>query len=405
MVMAALRFRYRAIGADGARIKGDMEAANVADLEMRLRRMGLALVRAQPATTIRPRLWRRAVRRDDLIGFCFHLEQLLRAGVPLLESLTDFRDCTEHPVLRQAMAAVIDDIQGGQTFSMALASHQHIFDEVFVNLVAAGEASGELPDLMLRLTDMLKWRDSISSQTRLLMLYPALTAVVVMVALGVLMTKVVPELIGFLQSVRLAVPWYTRLLIATSEVAVQGAMVIGPMIVATALLLPALRRQRPTLRLVLDGWALRSWGIGPLLRKMALASFSHTLAMLSTSGLPLIDGLRIAEGTVRNARLRDGLQRARVLIVDGAGVSRAFADVGLFPPLVIRMLRVGEHTGNMDRALQSVGFFYDRDVRMSVSRLQTLLQPVMTLVLGLLLGWCMFAVLGVIYQSLDQIKL
>lgn len=403
--MPAPRFRYRAIRADGARIQGDMAAANVADLEMRLHRMGLVLVRAQPATVVLPLPWRRRVRRDDLIGFCFHLEQLLRAGVPLLESLTDFRDCTEHPVLRQTVATVIDDIQGGQSFSMALANHQDVFDEVFVNLVAAGEASGELPDLLLRLTDMLKWRDGISSQTRLLMLYPALTAVVVTIALGVLVTKVVPELIGFLQSVRLAVPWYTQLLIATSEAAVQGGAVIGPMIVAAALLLPTLLRRRPALRLLLDGWALRSWGIGPLLRKMALASFSHTLAMLSASGLPLIDGLRIAEGTVRNAKLRDGLQRARTLIVDGAGVSRAFADVGLFPPLVIRMLRVGEHTGNMDRALQSVGFFYDRDVRMSVSRLQTLLQPVMTLVLGLLLGWCMFAVLGVIYQSLDQIKL
>lgn len=405
MVMSASRFRYRALGADGARIKGYMEAANVADLEQRLRRMGLALIRADMAAAAPFRVGRRKVRRDDLIGFCFHLEQLLRAGVPLLESLADFRDCTEHPLLRQTVTSVIDGIQGGQRFSEALAAHREVFDEVFVNLVAAGEASGELPDLMLRLTEMLKWRDSISSQTRLLMLYPALTALVVAIALGVLMTKVVPELIGFLQSVRVAVPWYTRLLIVTSDVVVRGTVVIGPLLLVMALLIPTLMRRRPGFRHALDGWALRCWGIGPLLRKMALASFSHTLAMLSTAGLPLIDGLLIAEGTVRNAALRDGLQRARALIVDGAGVSRAFADVGLFPPLVVRMLRVGEHTGNMDHALQNVGFFYDRDVRMSVSRLQTLLQPVMTLILGLLLGWCMLAVLGVIYQSLDQIKL
>ena len=206
-----MRFIYRAANAQGKVQAGQIEAANLADLELRLARLGLMLI--QGKSSHREVLGRRKISRRELITFTFHLEQLTRAGVPLLEGLTDLRDSIDHPVFREVIANIIENIEGGRLLSQALASHPKVFDVVFVNLIAAGEASGELPAVLKSLTDSIKWQDELIAQAKKVILYPSFVAVLVFGVVAFLMVYLVPQLVDFMKSMKQEIPLNTQILL------------------------------------------------------------------------------------------------------------------------------------------------------------------------------------------------
>jgi type IV pilus assembly protein PilC len=397
-------FLYKAVDADGKVVRGQLDAANDADLDQRLERLGLELidVREQAAQSLF--LVKRKVKRQDLITFCFHLEQLTRAGVPLLAGLADLRDSLDHPQFRQIIANILDEVEGGKMLSEALAMHPAVFDSLFVNLVKAGEQSGRLAEIFGRLTESLKWQDEMIAQAKKAVMYPAFVGVVVSGVLFFMMIYLVPQLVGFMKNMGQELPLHTRILIAVSDFFVHYWYVVLSAPIAAFVAVKIAAQRSPDFRYRLDGLKLRLWLIGPILKKITLARFASFLGLLYSSGISMLQALKICEGIASNVVVAHGIEQAGRQIGEGQGITASFQNTGLFPPLVIRMFKVGETTGALDTALANVSYFYDRDVKESIGRLQTLIEPALTVILGLLMGWIMLSVLGPIYDTISKLK-
>lgn len=396
-------YTYKAVNADGRKVLGRIDAINLVDLEMRLRRMELDLVSGAPVSH-RGLFSGGGVPRREIIHFCFHLQQLVHAGVPVIEGLTDLRDSLEHPRFREVVASLIESIEGGKTLSQAMASHHRVFDKVFVSLIRAGETTGRLPEVLHSLNESLKWEDELASQTKKMVAYPAFVGLVVLVATFFLMVYLVPQLKMFVKNMGQVLPLQTQILFFVSDLMVAWWYIVLLLPVLATLGLRLLLRSNPLARFRFDGLKLRLPLLGPIQRKIVLSRFANTFALLYASGIPILESIRTTQDVVGNLVIRRGLERVEQLIGDGQNVTAAFHSTGFFPPLVIRMLRVGENTGALDGALLNVSYFYTRDVRESVQKMQQLIEPMLTIVMGGLLGWIMLSVLGPVYDVISKIK-
>lgn len=399
------QFQYKAMDPRGKLVTGTMEAANAADLELRLGRMALDVIRSREVQRSIPRFGTRAIKRRDLITFCLHMEQLTSAGVPIIEGLSDLRDSLDHPRFREVITAVIESIQGGATLSDAMGAVPKVFPGVMLSLIRAGEQTGRLSDVFKNLTENLKWQDEQMAMTRKLLTYPAIVGTVVIGVIFFLMIYLVPQLLSFVTAMGKEIPLHTKALIAVSNGVAEYWYLVILVPVALVALASYLARVNPAVRATLDDWKLRFWVIGPILKKSLLARFSNYFALMYGAGIPVLDSLKVSESIVGNRALANAIERAGRQIADGASLSGGFESAGVFPPLVLRMLRVGESTGALEDAMRQVGYFYSRDVRESVDRLQSLIEPTMTLFLGAILAWVMFSVLGPIYDLITQIKI
>jgi type IV pilus assembly protein PilC len=396
-------FSYKAINSRGKAMLGQIEAINLIDLELRLQRMGLDLIVGAPSRK-RASLFKGAIGRQDLINFCFHLEQLATAGVPVLESLSDLRDSAENPRFREVMSGLIESIQGGQGLSAAMADYPEVFSKVFASLIRTGEDTGRMSEVLKSLAENLKWEDEIVAQTRKMMMYPLFVGGIVVAVTFFLMIYLVPQMISFIKASGQKIPLHTRALIEVSNFIIHywWAVLMAPVLAYAGLKLAAARS--PHFRYQVDNAKLHIPMIGTILRKIILSRFASTFAMMYASGITILDCIKSSEEGAGNLVVKEGLALAGQQIAEGKNVSNAFQDVGLFPPLVIRMLRVGESTGNLDNALLNVSYFYNRDVKDAIGKVQVMIEPAMTVILGVLLGWVMLSVLGPIYDSISKIK-
>jgi len=396
-------YKYKAVDSHGHLVPGEIDITNIDALERHLEGMGLDLISHR---TVKVRKEKRGkTSRKDLIAFCVHMEQLTRAGVPIMEGLDDLRTGAVNPTFRSIVASVISDIEGGKTLSQALKAHPTVFDEVFTSLVGAGEATGQLSEVFKNLTDSIKWQDEIIAQTKKAIMYPGFVLVVVGGAVTFLMVYLVPQLVEFIKNVGQDIPLHTRALIATSNAFVNYWYLVFGIPVVLVIAYNMYYRVSPSFRLKADRFKLRLWIIGPILEKIALARFANYFALTYRAGLGVLDCIQICQGVVNNAWLRNGLIEANRMLSEGESISGAFEKTRLFPLLILRMLKVGESTGGLDEALLNVSYFYDRDVKESIGRMQTLIEPLLTVVLGLILGWVMLSVLGPIYDSLSNMDL
>lgn len=396
-------YTYKAVGPDGKTKTGVLDAGNEVDLELRLKRTGLDLIRAKPAKG--KGAAGGAVQRRELIDFFFNLEQLTHAGVPLLESMSDLRDTVLNPRFKDVIGNLIENIEGGMRLSQAMAEHPGVFDKVFVSLIHAGEQSGRLAEVFRHITDSLKWSDEMAAQTKQILMYPSFVLVVVVGITFFLMIYLVPQLAGFIKGMGQELPAQTRALIFISGVFVQYWWAILTVPVVALILLKVAATASPAVRYRVDDLKLRIWPVGPILRKIILARFANFFAMMYASGITVLECVATARDIAGNAVIADSLAKAGRQIEEGRNLTQAFSDTGIFPPLVLRMLKVGEATGGLDRALLNVSYFYDRDVKESIKRVQVMIEPTLTVVLGLLLGWIMMTVLAPIYDVITKIKL
>ena len=397
-------FSYKAVDASGKNVLGRVEAVNLFDLEQRLSRMGLDLVTGAPSAQRARLMGGNRIPRQDLINFCFHLEQLASAGVPVLEGLVDLRESVERPRFREVVSGLIEAIEGGRSLSQALGEFPEIFSKVFVSLVRAGEQTGKLADVLKSLTESLKWEDELASQTKKLLMYPAFVGSIVLVVTLFLMIYLVPQMTGFIRNMGQEVPLQTRILIAVSDFFVNywWAVVAAPFAAWAGIRLAV--KGNPAVAYAIDRYKITAPLIGPILRKIILSRFASSFAMMYSSGITVLDAIRSCEEIVGNKPMENALRTAGQQIAEGKNMTAAFQDLGLFPPLVIRMLRIGENTGALDTSLLNVSYFYNREVRESIGKLQAMVEPALTLVLGAILGWVMLSVLGPVYDSLSKMK-
>ncbi len=398
-------YQYKAIDRTGRSARGKLDAANEVDLELRLKKMGLDLIIARPVRSQGPSIAGGSITRQDLITFCFDLEQVTRAGIPLIDGLRDLREGMENPRFREILTSVLEDIEGGKTLSQALGGFPRVFNTVFVSLIRAGELSGTLTEVFENLGATLKWHDELVSQTRRLLVYPSLVFVVVTAVMVFLLLYLVPQVTQLMKTMGLALPIQTRILIGMSNFTATWWPVLLVLPILTAALITFLVRTRPRSRYLFDYAILHLPVTGEILQKIILARFANFFALMYRSGITILEAVKTSEDIVANRVIADGLQRAGQQISAGESMSEAFQNLGMFPPLVIRMLRVGETTGALDTALMNVTYFYNRDVRDSVDKALKLLEPTLTLLLGGMLALILFSVLTPVYDVIGKLNL
>jgi type IV pilus assembly protein PilC len=398
-------FEYKAVDKTGRPARGGLDAVNEADLELRLRRMGLDLITCKAVTRKLSRLSAgRRITRQDLINFCFDIEQMSRSGIPMLDGLRDLRNSVDSPRFRDILTVMIEDMEGGKVLSQCMSSHPDVFDKVFVSLIGAGEQTGRLPEVFQSLADSLKWQDELASQTRRLLIYPALVMLVVLAVVVFLLVYLVPQVTALLKTMGIALPFQTRLLIGASNLVLDWwPLLFGlPIVVGVVSTISISRNAR--MQYFWDRAKLRAPIVGAIMQKIILARFATFFALMYESGITVLDAMRTSEEIVGNRVIADGLMRAGQQVSAGASMTECFHNLGIFPPLVIRMLRVGESTGALDVALRNVNYFYTRDVRESVDKALKLLEPSITVMLGLVLALIMWSVLSPVYDVLGKLK-
>tara|TARA_R110002096_G_scaffold130643_5_gene279916 strand:- start:11582 stop:12784 length:1203 start_codon:yes stop_codon:yes gene_type:complete len=395
-------FSYRAVDANGMVVSGSLEASNENALEAQLHQAGVEMLRcSEQGRSFFARKSR--VTRKDLIGFCFHMEQMTRAGLPILEALTDLRDSVGNAAFCEVISNLIGAVESGKTMSQAMAEFPHVFDDVFVSLINVGEQSGELPNVMLKLTESLKWQDELMAKAKTVILYPAFVGVVVLGVTLFMMLYVVPQMVDFIREMGQQLPIHTRALIAFSNFLTANWWWAVPLPAVILLLIKFQAGRSDTFRYRVDGWKLNAWYIGPIQTKVVLSRFASYFALCYSSGLDVLASLRISEDIAGNAVIRKAIEDIRLGIADGKALSASIEATKMFPPLVVRMVRMGESTGLLDDALSNVSYFYDREVTESIDRLKAMIEPAMTVVLGAIMGWIMLSVLGPIYETISSI--
>lgn len=397
-------FKYSAINDAGRKLSGEITAANEVDLEERLKEIGLDLVSyrsvSQKKTSSRGR-----VKLEDLIVFCLHFEQLDRAGVPVLDSIADVRDAAENPRMRDIMAGVYESVKGGELFSEALSHYPQVFDEVFVGLIATGEKTGDLSESFTHLAEHMKWTNDIRRKIKKAIRYPIGLLVVMLIVISVLMVFVVPKLIDFIVSQGFEVPIHTRALIATSGFFSEYWYLILAFPVVVTVFIKVMNRVSEGFAYRFDNMMLHLPAVGPTIRKIDMARFTHFFSVLFKSGVDILQSLDAANKVVGNRVLKESIVTTRRSVAEGRSLTDSLRISNQFPMLVVRMFKVGEDSGNMNDALENINFFYNREVNDSVDKMVGMIQPALTIVMGALIFWVISSIFGPLYQSFSQMDI
>jgi len=397
-------FKYFAVDQAGVHVRGRMDAANENDLEQRLRRMGLDLVNSRAKSGVPIVSFAKRISRQDLINFCFHLEQISRSGIPLLDGLADLAESTDNKRFREVISAMHEDMEGGKLLSQAMAQHPAVFDHLFTSLIRTGEQTGNMQEVLRDLANTQRWQDELVNKTKLLLLYPSMVFVVVTGVIFFLMLYLVPKLVSFIATMNQELPLQTKILIGASDIfAGYWPLLLGVPLLALFAAVTAVQSNAAA-RLYWDYLKLNLPLIGPALQQLLMARFANYLALLYRSGITIHDALAACEGVVGNRYVANALQRAAQQVSAGESLTESLRNLGLFPPLVIRMLRIGETTGALDEALLNVGHYYQRSVEDWIERALKLLQVGLTSFLALILAFIIFAVLSPIYDILGKLS-
>ncbi len=397
-------FQYKAIDASGKFISGSLDAGNINDLELRLEKMDMDLVtykQKEPGVDL---FGRNKIGRRDLINFSFYLEQLTRAGVPILEGLTDLRDGEENPTFRDVITGLIEAIEGGNSFSQALGLYPKIFDDVFVSLIKVGEKSGRMSVVLVDITETLKWQDELLAKARKIMMYPMVIGTLVLSVIMFMMIFVVPDIMDAIVALGGKIPLETRALMAVSSFLANYWYLVIILPFATYFVLRYLYKTSSKARFRMDGMALKLPIIGHVNEKIKISRFTRYFSLMFASGITVLDAINLSKPVVSNAVLEDGIDRAWQQISEGSSISEAFKNIGIFPPLVVRMLRVGESSGQMDKSLDNVSYFFDRDINDSIEKMEPVMQTALMSTIGVIVLWLALSVLGPIYDTISTIE-
>ncbi|MDP7143475.1 MAG: type II secretion system F family protein [Alphaproteobacteria bacterium] len=407
--MAIERYKYRAMNKNGRQVKGVISAANELDLHNQLQGSGLELLQCSVLKEKKSVLGQigmgKKIKMREIIQFFTHMNQMQSAGVPLLDSLSDIRDTTDHPQLRDIVSDVYKDVSEGSSLSEALAKHPRVFTNLHVSLVASGEETGDLTAVYTQLIKYLKWVDSMQAKVRKATRYPLFVTVFVIITIVVMMGVVVPQIVGFIQTeMNTKLPFYTKALIDTSDFVRAYWIQLLSTPVVLFVLYKVLRRVSDEFAYKADRAFLQMPVVGDLIRKINIARFSQTFGALYASGISVLKGLEAARMTVNNLALVEALESVQDQVQTGSSLSEAFKTSGEFPTLVTRMLKVGEESGNLRPTLDEVSEFYTSDVDESVQGLISMIEPGLTLILGSIILWIAAGVFGPIYESFQNIS-
>ncbi len=398
-------FEYTAKNAaTGQILKGNLDVATRDDVLGHLRRNRLLLVTVREAPkAITFNFGGQGIGIRDIVIFTRQFATMINSGLPLVQSLNILAQQTENKALKDVTKGVVFDVEAGNTLADALGKHPKAFTQLYVNMVAAGEAGGILDTILLRLAAFLEKNDKLIRKVKSALIYPAVIISVAMGAIAILLIFVIPVFQDMFSSVAMELPLPTRIVIWMSEFlqaywwAVILAGVLGTVAFKRFYATTGGKRQ-------IDGLMLRLPVLGDVVRKSAVSRFTRTLGTLVSSGVSILEGLEITAKTSGNAVIHDAIMASRTSIAGGDTIAAPLEKSGVFPPMVISMIAVGEQTGGLDEMLGKIADFYDDEVDVAVSGMMALMEPVMILFLGIIVGGIIVAMYLPIFGMMEAIQ-
>lgn len=397
------RYKYRAINKQGRPVRGIISASNEVDLSQQLDSVGLELVRFAVVKESKGGLINFSrIKTRDLIQFYGNMDQMQGAGIPMLSALSDVRDSTENDTFRDILSTIHRDVSDGSSLSEAMASHPKVFNNLQRYMVASGEETGDLKKVYKNISSYLRWVDALKGKLKKATNYPLILLGVILVTITVMMGFVVPQILEFLLANDLELPGITIALINTSNFVRDywWAILLGLAMIVVGVIF--LRRTSYEFAYRTDAMFLQIPVIGMVMEKITIARFAQTFSSLYSSGIDVLNCLMASRNTVSNRVIGEALDNAHTNVKNGKPLSEALKVA--FPSLIIRMLKIGEESGNLSEVLDQVVEFYSKDVDEAVENMITMIEPMLTAVLGGMILWIAAAVFGPIYNSFSELN-
>ncbi|MBS3780807.1 MAG: type II secretion system F family protein [Desulfovermiculus sp.] len=380
-------FVYKAVNRSGRKVKGDLDAPSLDMAKNALVRRGYAQIKVKPKPKdlLEGTFLEKKVSSRDMVVFSRQFATMVNSGVPILQALQVMCEQTENPRLRRTLYEVRNEVEGGSSLSEALAKHRDVFDSLYTNMVHAGETGGVLDLVLDRLAVYIEKAANLKSKVKGAMVYPAVVSVVAVAVIAIILIFVIPTFESMFADFGGALPLPTKVVIDLSRwVKGNVLFIIGAVIGAVIAFRLFYAWEKG--RILVDRWLLFLPLFGPLLRKVTVARFSRTLSTMVSSGVPILYALDIVAKTSGNKTVEIGVHKAMLSISEGQTLAEPLDATGVFPPMVIHMISIGETTGALDSMLGKIADFYDDEVDVAVSTLTSLIEPIMIVFLGVLIG-------------------
>ncbi len=397
------RFKWEGKVVGGGAQSGTIEAVNETIVRAQLRQQRIIPTKIKKLSERKQIvLFKSKVKPKNLAIFTRQLATMIDAGLPLVQSLDILAEQEENPTLKEILGQVKDDVESGMTFAAALKKHPKAFNDLYTNMVVAGEEAGTLDIILNRLATFIEKAEALRRKVKSALMYPMIVTFVAVVVVGILMVFVIPTFEKMFREAGQQLPGLTQLVVDTSKfIRSHILIVIGFVIV----LIIAIRYIRKTDKgkKAIDGFLLKLPIFGILLRKVAVARFTRTLSTLMQSGVPILDGLHLVAKTSGNKVIEDAVMEARENISSGENIAEPLARSNVFPPMVTRMISVGENTGALDQMLNKIADFYEDEVDTAVAGLTSMLEPLMIVFLGGVVGTIVIAMYLPIFNMANAI--
>ena len=368
----------------GRRLKGEIEAASEQIAQTQLRKRNLKILKLKPKPKdlfeniafMQPK-----VTNKDIVIFTRQFSTMIDAGLPLVQGLNILADQAENPTFRGILKQLTRDVEGGSTLAEAMKKHPKVFDDLFVNLIAAGEVGGILDTILQRLAIFIEKAEDLKSKIKGALTYPIVVIAIAIIVIAVILIFVIPVFQDMFASFGQALPVPTQVVVKLSEILKSKAHIILGVIIALVIIYKQYSKSKSGRRSI-DSLSLKLPIFGNLLKKTAVARFTRTLGTMMSSGVPILDSLEIVAKTAGNVIIEEIILEVRGAIAEGQTIAEPLSENDVFPGMVIQMIAVGEATGALDTMLNKIADFYDKEVDAAVDALTSMLEPLLMLFLG-----------------------
>ncbi len=394
-------YKYKAITSEGKSLKGTYNAKNKEEVILMLREnkyYPVNIKETEEEKDIRNLQIFSKVKVKDLAIFCRQFYTMLNAGVTIINCLDILRQQTENKKLKYVIRKVYEEVQKGLTFSEALKNHKNVFPELLINMVEAGEVSGNLDIIMDRMANHYEKEFKINNKIKGAMVYPIILSIVAIGVVVFLITFVMPTFMEMFEENDIPFPVPTRVLLIFSDILQQyWYLFIGGLIIIIFIIRRALKMEKG--RLLVDGVQLKFPIIKGITEKIVTSRFTRTFSTLSASGVPLLQSLEIVANVVGNKVVGDGINTAKEEVRKGVSLSNTIKDIDVFPLMVTSMIEIGEESGSLDKILEKTAAFYDEELEVALQKLTTMIEPLMIVVMSLVIG---FIVISMVLPMFDM---
>ena len=397
-------YKWEGKAAKGVIKKGEMEASNEAAIRTQLRQQNITptKISLKGKEFKMPLLFMKKVKQRSISIFTRQLATMIDAGLPLVQSLEILASQQDDKLFQKIIREIREDVEGGSTFAGALKKHPATFNELYTNLVVAGEEGGILDTILTRLANYIEKAEALKKKVKSALIYPSTIVGVAVIVVIILMVFVIPVFETMFKSAGQNLPLPTLITLTISKLIQKYVVIIIPGFILCFYLFKKYYQTEKG-KTVMDTLLLKSPVFGPLFQKIAVARFSRTLGTLVSSGVPILDGLNIVSKASGNKRIEIAILNARASIREGETISEPLGRSGLFPPMVIQMISVGESTGALDSMLSKIGDFYEDEVDVAVGNLTSMLEPLLMVFLGVVIGGVVISMYLPIFQMASAV--